>query len=73
MKKFGILLADNGSDWYISGAPDESWDNDDLHSLSNLPSSAFEVVDSRFLMVSPGSGQALIPNFHYALLPFLRR
>jgi hypothetical protein len=73
MKKYGILLADNGSDWYLSGAPDESWDNDDLHSLQNLPGSAFEVVYSRFLMVSSGSGQALIPNFRYALLPFLRR
>lgn len=44
MKKYGIILADIGSNLYISGAPDERWNNDDLHSLSNVKGSDFEVV-----------------------------
>lgn len=44
MKKYGIILADIGSNLYISGAPDERWNNDDLHLLSNVKGSDFEVV-----------------------------
>jgi hypothetical protein len=44
MKKYGLIMADNGSAMYISGAPDSRWDNDDLHHLSQVPASAFEVV-----------------------------
>jgi hypothetical protein len=44
MKKYGLIMADNGSAMYISGAPDSRWDNDDLHNLSLVPASAFEVV-----------------------------
>lgn len=44
MKKYGLIMADNGSAMYISGAPDGRWDNDDLHNLSQVPGSAFEVV-----------------------------
>ena len=73
MKVYGIILADNGSDWYISGAADENWDNDDLHDLHNLPGSAFEVVDTRYLIMDPDSGQALIPDFQHVFLPVLRR
>ena len=40
-----MLLADNGSAWYISGAPDSRWNNDDLHKLGTIPASAFEAVD----------------------------
>ena len=46
LKRYGMILADNGSSWYVSGAPGRGWDNDDLHSLRNVPGSAFEVVDS---------------------------
>jgi len=46
MKTFGLLLADNGSDGYISGAPDPRWDDDALRDLSQIPFSAFEAVDS---------------------------
>lgn len=73
MKVYGIILADNGSDWYISGTPDENWDNDDLHGLQNLPGSAFEVVDTHYLIVEPDSGQALIPDFQHVFLPLMRR
>jgi len=44
MMKHGMLLADNGSGWYVSGAPDSRWNDDDLAMLSRVPSSAFEVV-----------------------------
>lgn len=54
LKKYGMILADNGSPWYISGAPDSHWNNDDLHSLGNLSGSDFEVVDTSSLP-TPGA------------------
>jgi hypothetical protein len=56
MKKYGIILADNGSDWFISGAPDSRWNNDELHLLDALRGNNFEAVDASGLMVSPDSG-----------------
>jgi len=44
MMKYGMLLADNGSAWYVSGAPDSRWSDDNLSQLSRVPSTAFEVV-----------------------------
>ena len=44
MKKYGLILADIGSNMYISGAPDERWDNDDLRKLAQVHGSDFEVV-----------------------------
>jgi hypothetical protein len=44
LKRYGMLVADNGADWYITGAPDPRWSNDQLHSLHRVPGSAFEVV-----------------------------
>jgi hypothetical protein len=44
MKKYGLILADNGSNWYISGAPDPRWDDDDLSTLKTIKGSNFEVV-----------------------------
>jgi|GEM_PF-2278736 len=58
LKKYGMMLADNGSSWYISGAPDERWNNDALRELHQVPGSAFEAVDVSSLMVGPDSGQA---------------
>jgi hypothetical protein len=46
LKRYGMILADNGSSWFLSGAPNPRWNNDDLHSLQRVPGSAFEVVDS---------------------------
>lgn len=46
LKTYGMLVADNGSDWYISGAPSPGWDNDALQSLGGIHGSDFEVVDS---------------------------
>jgi hypothetical protein len=57
MKTYGIMLADNGSNWYISGAPDERWDNEMLHQLAVLTGNDFEAVDTAGLMVDPNSGE----------------
>jgi hypothetical protein len=46
LKRYGMILADNGSSWYITGAPNKGWDNDDLHSLGRVKGSDFEVVDT---------------------------
>jgi len=58
MKTYGVIVADNGSPWYISGVPDDRWDNDHLHQLGNLSGADFEAVDESSLMVDPNSGQA---------------
>lgn len=59
MKKYGIILADNGSAWFISGKPDPRWNDDNLHTLSQLLGSNFEAVDATVLRISPDSGAAL--------------
>lgn len=58
MQRYGMMLADNGSAWYISGAPDPRWNDDDLHALTTIAGSNFEAVDVSPLMVDPNSGQA---------------
>ena len=54
LKTYGMILADNGSNWYITGAPNPKWSNDDLHSLGRITGSMFEVVDTSSL---PHPGQ----------------
>jgi len=49
LKKYGMMLADNGSAWFLSGAPDPNWNNSDLHVLTTITGSAFEVVDTSSL------------------------
>jgi hypothetical protein len=61
LKKYGMILADNGSSWYISGSPDPRWDNDILHELGSVKGSAFEAVDEFSLMANPNSGQVNRP------------
>jgi len=57
LKKYGMILADNGSSWYLSGVPDDRWNNDDLHEFGQITGAAFEAVDVSSLMVDPDSGQ----------------
>ena len=45
MKRYGMIVADNGSDWFFTGAADPRWDDDDLNQLKSVPGTAFEVVD----------------------------
>jgi hypothetical protein len=49
LKRYGMILADNGSPWYISGAPNRHWNNDALHQLDRLEGRDFEVVDTSSL------------------------
>jgi len=46
LRRYGMIVADNGTSWYITGAPDRRWSNDQLHTLGRVPGSAFEVVDT---------------------------
>ena len=49
LKRYGMIVADNGSDWFISGAPSPRWDNDQLRTLRDVRGSDFEVVDTSAL------------------------
>ena len=46
LERYGMMVADNGSNWFITGAADTRWDDDDLNQLKTVPGSAFEVVDT---------------------------
>jgi hypothetical protein len=46
LKRYGMLVADNGADWYITGAPNRRWSNDQLHTLGRVKGSDFEAVDT---------------------------
>lgn len=63
LKEYGMMLADNGSAWFLSGVPDERWDNDELRELLSVKGSDFEVVDVSSLMVDSDSGQAQLTIF----------
>jgi hypothetical protein len=49
LKRYGMILADNGSPWYVTGVPSAGWDDDDLHDLGRITGADFEVVDTRRL------------------------
>jgi hypothetical protein len=55
LKKHGMVLADNGSSWFMSGVPDPAWNNTDLNALRSVPGSAFEAVDVSSLKLSDTS------------------
>jgi hypothetical protein len=57
LKRFGLIVADNGSSWYVTGAPDPGWADDDLHSLRRVRGADFEVVDTSSLP-RPGARRA---------------
>ncbi len=55
LKTYGMILADNGSAWFLSGVPDERWDNDELRELRQVTGADFEAVDVFDLMIDPDS------------------
>ena len=57
-KTYGMFLADNGSPWYLSGAPNDAWNNDELRQLLQVKGSDFEAVDSSSLMIDENSAKA---------------
>ncbi len=62
MQHYGLILADNGSNWYISGTPDDRWNNDELvEAFRQIKGADFEAVDVSGLMLDPNSGQAKVP------------
>jgi len=69
LKKYGMILADNGSAWFISGAPDSRWNNDDLGTFRSITGSAFEAVDVSPLMMDPNSGQATQSGISVTVTP----
>jgi hypothetical protein len=46
LKRYGLVVADNGSSWFITGAPDRRWNDEDLDQLKSVPGSAFQAVQS---------------------------
>jgi PKD repeat protein len=61
LKKYGMILSDNGGAWFITGAPDDHWNNDQLHTLQQVKGSDFEAVNESSLMINPDSGKAKVP------------
>ncbi len=57
LKTYGMMLADNGGPWYLSGAPSESWDNAQIEVLKRVRGSDFEAVDVSSLMEHSDSGK----------------
>ncbi|HEX2680420.1 MAG TPA: cellulase family glycosylhydrolase [Candidatus Dormibacteraeota bacterium] len=57
-KHYGLIVADNGSDWYFQGTEDSSWDDQIISDLKKVPVNQFEAVDESSLMVNPDSAQA---------------
>jgi hypothetical protein len=62
MKTYGLILADNGSDWYFQGTADRRWTYTMVDQLKQIPASAFQAVDERCLMIHTNSGQARQPG-----------
>ena len=60
LKTYGMMLADNGSAWYLSGVPDERWDNDVLREIKQVKGSDFEAVDVSSLMTDGDSARAAV-------------
>ena len=57
LKTYGMILADNGTSWFISGVPDSRWNDDEMHQLTRVVGADFEAVDESSLMVDPNSAQ----------------
>ena len=66
LQQYGMIMADNGSNMYISGAPDDRWDNDDLHNLDQVTTADFEVVQMNPILTQsnlPTGAAPAIANF----------
>ncbi len=62
MKTYGLILADNGSNWYFQGTADTRWTYTEVDQLKAIPANQFVAVDESCLMISPNSAQALQPG-----------
>lgn len=59
MKEHGLIVADNGSDWFFTGTAEDGWENDMLDELKSIPAGEFEAVDASSLMADPNSGRVV--------------
>jgi hypothetical protein len=72
MQRYGLILADNGSNWFFQGQTSSSWPDQLISELKRIPAGAFEAVDGSALMIDPSSsrvtpaaaGQSLVPGWH---------
>jgi hypothetical protein len=62
MQTYGLIVADNGSNWFFQGAADSRWTATDVAQLKQIPASGFVAVDESCLMIAPDSGQASQPG-----------
>ena len=62
MKTYGLILAQNGSNWFFAGAADTRWTQTEVDQLKQIPASEFQAIDESCLMVNPDSYQALQPG-----------
>jgi hypothetical protein len=62
MKTYGLIVADNGSNWYFQGTADTRWTYEQVDQLKRIPASAFQAVDESCLQLRPGSAQAYQPG-----------
>ncbi len=62
MKTYGLIVADNGSNWYFQGDANTSWTYTEVDQLKQIPASAFVAVDEACMMVSKNSGEAYQPG-----------
>jgi hypothetical protein len=58
MQRYGLILADNGSNWFFQGNVDQRWSDQLISELKRIPAGGFEAVDASSLMVDPNSGLA---------------
>ncbi|HLG25316.1 MAG TPA: S-layer homology domain-containing protein, partial [Candidatus Gracilibacteria bacterium] len=75
LKKYGLIVADNGSNWFITGSANVAWDDEDLNQLKTVPGSAFEVVASGEILTADGvtvSGMGRDRRFSFFPLGMLR-
>jgi hypothetical protein len=62
MKNYGMIMADNGSNMFVTGAPDDRWNNDDLSALKQVPASAFEVIQMPGIITASNLAVGGAPN-----------
>jgi hypothetical protein len=62
MKQFGMILADNGSNWYFQGAAESGWSDTMISELKSVPAAQFDAIDEASLMIDPNSAQAGPPG-----------
>ena len=69
LKTYGMIVADNGGPWFISGVPDSRWNDDEMHALTQVTGSNFEAVDESSLITNPNSAQAASGSAPPAVTP----